>query len=195
MRHTYRLMTLFCWLVFCGAITLSLSACAKKQMVKKDAEELEDDEFESEELDIHGKNFVESKHLDTIRFAYDSSELSSEARDLLAANAEYLMKKPNLEILTEGHCDERGTIGYNLALGQKRGAIVRKYYLALGIEPERVGSLSYGKEKLLCFEQSEDCWSKNRRVETKIRAFQTVSRDDEESEVIEDEIETKEKRR
>lgn len=195
MRQPYRLMTLFCWLAFCGAITLSLSACAKKQMVKKDAEELEDDEFESEELDIHGKNFVVSRHLDTIRFAYDSSKLSSEARDLLAANAKYLMKKSNLEILTEGHCDERGTIGYNLALGQKRGAIVRKYYLALGIEPERVGSLSYGEEKLLCFEHSEDCWSKNRRVETKIRAFQTVSRDDEESEVIEDEIETKEKRR
>lgn len=158
------LFTLSSFLLF------SLSACAKKKVVKKVEEPEQTEEVESEELDIRGKDFVTSKHLKAIYFDYDSSVLSEETRKVLAANAEFLKKNEELEILVEGHCDERGTIGYNLALGQKRAAAVRKYYISLGIKPNRVGSLSYGKEKPNCLESSEECWSKNRRAETKVRA-------------------------
>ena len=173
------------WLVFCGLITLSLNACPKKQAIKKTAEkEQTEEDVKSDELDIHGKDFVASKNLAIIHFDYDSSELSEEARKTLAFNAEYLKKNPGLEILSEGHTDERGTIGYNLALGQKRAQTVWKYYSSLGVEPKKMGSLSYGKEKPLCVENSEPCWSQNRRVETKIRASKVVNGNKEKSESI-----------
>ena len=150
-----------------GVPTLFLSACPKKQVVKKTEEEPAD----SDELDIHGKDFVSSKNLAAIHFEYDSAELKEDARDILAKNAEFLKKNDDLEVLCEGHTDERGTVGYNLALGQERAQTVRKYYISLGINSKRVGSLSYGKEKPLCEEISEDCWTQNRRVETKVRGM------------------------
>lgn len=160
---------------FCTLLALALSACPKKQ-IKKNVEEpkteeeeaKEEEDIESEELDIRGKEFASSKDMGTIYFDYDSSDLTEASRKTLADNAEFLKKNSDLEILSEGHCDERGTIGYNLALGQKRAIAVRKYYLSLGIKPKRIGSLSYGKEKPVCAENSEECWAKNRRVETKI---------------------------
>ncbi len=164
------------WMAIAGIATLGLNACAKKQTVKntqvdETLDEAKLDEMKSDELDIHGKDFMESPNLATIRFDYDSSTLSDEARKILAVNADYLKNNPNQEILTEGHCDDRGTVGYNLALGQKRSAAVRQYYIYLGVTPKRIGSLSYGKEKPVCEEASEECWSQNRRVETKVRAI------------------------
>ena len=174
--NIYGFKALILWLVFCGLITLTLGACHKRQMIKKTAEnEASDEDVKSEELDIHGKDFVESKNLSAIHFDYDSSELSEDARKTLAANSEYLKKNPDLQILSEGHTDERGTIGYNLALGQKRAQAVMNYYISLGIPPKKIGSLSYGKEKPLCVENSEECWSRNRRVDTKIRASKVVN--------------------
>ncbi len=174
----HRLKSFFV-IFLCGALTLSLTACPKKKLSKKTAEELAEEEkeeippeeewSESEELDIRGKDFVSSKELSNIRFDYDSPTLSDEAREILARNAEFLKKNKQLEILIEGHCDERGTIGYNLALGQKRAIAVRKYYMSLGIRPKRMGSLSYGKEKPDCIQSTEDCWYQNRRAETKVR--------------------------
>lgn len=158
------------FMALCSFLLFSLSACPKKKVVKKVEEPEQREEVETEELDIRGKDFVSSKHLKTIYFDYDSAVLSEEARKVLAENAEFLKKNADLEVLVEGHCDERGTIGYNLALGQKRATAVRKYYLSLGIQPKRIGSLSYGKEKPVCLESSEECWLKNRRAETKVRA-------------------------
>jgi len=68
-----------------------------------------------------------------------------------------------------GHCDERGTIEYNLALGQRRAKEVRDYYLRLGVSGKSVATISYGKESPLCREANEECWAKNRRAETRIR--------------------------
>lgn len=157
-------------------LLLGLTACAKKQVVKNIPEEVEvQDEVASEELDIHGKDFVASPHVETIRFEYDSSDLSDAARTILASNAQYLKDYPEVEVLVEGHCDQRGTISYNLALGQKRAQMVRQYYTSLGIAGSRIGTLSYGKEKPLCTEMSEQCWSDNRRAETKIRILKSAS--------------------
>ena len=156
-----------------GLLTLFLSACPKKQTVKKTEEEPteQSDEVQSDELDVHGKDFVSSKDLETIHFDYDSSQLKEDSRLILSRNADYLKKNSDLEVLCEGHTDERGTVGYNLALGQKRAQSVRKYYIALGLESKSLGSLSFGKEKPLCPENAEDCWLKNRRVETKVRSL------------------------
>lgn len=153
-----------------GILALALSACPKKQTVKTD-DKLDEDKIESEELDVHGKDFVSTKNLETIRFEYDSSELQESARGILAKNAAYLKKNSDLEVLSEGHTDERGTVEYNIALGQKRAQSVRKYYISLGLSPKRLGSLSYGKEKAACADSTEDCWSQNRRVETKVRSM------------------------
>ena len=177
---TNKLLSSLIWLLIFGVVTLTLNACPKKQTVKKtpDQEEAkaeDSDEVATEELDIHGKNFVESKNLALVHFDYDSSELSNEAREILAENAEYLKKNNNLEVLVEGHCDERGTIAYNLALGQKRAASIIRYYISLGIPPKEVGSLSYGKEKPICMENTEECWATNRRAETKIRTLKVVN--------------------
>ena len=75
------------------------------------------------------------------------SRAAADARDALKENAEYLKNNGDLTILVEGHCDERGTFEYNLALGQKRAMAVRVYYISLGISPTRVGTISYGSEK------------------------------------------------
>lgn len=170
-------------LLLSGLLAFSLSACPKKQQVKKNidldketAENANKDQVESEdnELDIHGKDFVESKDVGVIYFDYDSNQLSDEARKILSANAEFLKNQKDIEILTEGHCDERGTVGYNLALGQRRAATVRKYYISLGLNPKKIGSVSFGKEKPVCVENTEECWAKNRRGLTKIRTLKVV---------------------
>ncbi|MBI2916166.1 MAG: peptidoglycan-associated lipoprotein Pal [Elusimicrobia bacterium] len=163
-------------LLLVGGLSFGLTACAKKQMVKKSVDDTEkiSDGVETEELDIHGKDFESSKSAAWIYFEYDSSDLSEQARETLAQNAAYLKKNKAIEILVEGHCDERGTIGYNLALGQKRAQAVRRYYVSLGLDPKKVGTVSFGKEKPDCLDTSESCWSKNRRSETKVRAYRVA---------------------
>lgn len=104
--------------------------------------------------------------LDRIFFDYDSFILSQTARDTLARNAEILIKKqPNARILIEGHCDERGSDEYNLALGEKRARATRDYLVTLGVAANRLSVISYGEEKPLEPGQSEESWAKNRRAE------------------------------
>ena len=104
--------------------------------------------------------------LKTIYFPYDSAELSQEARATLRENAQWLKKNPTVTIQVSGNCDQRGTVEYNLALGQRRAAAVRHYLKMLGVRGKRMATISYGKEKLVCQDDSESCWSRNRRAET-----------------------------
>lgn len=101
-----------------------------------------------------------------IHFAYDSDGLDESARAVLRANAEVLKARPTMKVQVAGHCDQRGTVAYNLALGQRRAAAVRAYYKALGVAPERVATISWGKEHLLCTDADDACWERNRRAET-----------------------------
>jgi peptidoglycan-associated lipoprotein len=103
--------------------------------------------------------------LDRIYFEYDSAVLTSEAKKILAENAKKLEENPELKIVIEGHCDERGTSEYNLALGEKRAESVRKYLVTYGISSNRISTISYGKEKPLVNGFGEEVWSKNRRAE------------------------------
>jgi peptidoglycan-associated lipoprotein len=96
-------------------------------------------------------------------FDYDQSDLREDARTALAANATWLKKYNSIQILVEGHCDERGTAAYNLALGDSRANAVKEYLVSLGIDGSRVRTVSYGKERPFCTESSESCWQQNRR--------------------------------
>ena len=102
--------------------------------------------------------------LKDIHFAYDSYELDGSARDVLAANAEWLKENRRARTEIEGHCDERGTVEYNLALGAKRAKAVKDYLVSLGISSERLTTISYGEELPLCRDASEQCYARNRRV-------------------------------
>jgi peptidoglycan-associated lipoprotein len=129
-----------------------------------------------EEARIRGKEFRQTKELKTVYFDYDSYALNDSARAALKENTEYLKSHPDLEVLLEGHCDQRGTSEYNLALGQKRAKETRDYLIRSGVSGKSVGTISFGKERLACEESTEECWGQNRRADVKIRA-RTVSSD------------------
>jgi len=118
------------------------------------------------EPDVRDLSLRAVPELKTVRFAYDSDALDEAARATLRANADFLKAHPELKVQVSGHCDQRGTVAYNLALGQRRANGVRDYYRALGVDARRVATISYGKEHPLCSESSESCWSRNRRGET-----------------------------
>ncbi|MFH1724628.1 MAG: OmpA family protein [Elusimicrobiota bacterium] len=142
--------------------------------LEPDVQFAEEDTFEPavevSEASIRGKEFRDIPDLRTITFDYDIYSLTSEARAALRENAAYIKDHPDLEVVVEGHCDERGTLEYNLALGQRRAKAVRDYYMRLGVPGKSVATISFGEERPACGEPSEDCWLRNRRGVTKIRA-------------------------
>jgi peptidoglycan-associated lipoprotein len=105
----------------------------------------------------------EKGYLKDAYFDYDQSDLRDDARSVLSANAEWLKKYPSIQVLIEGHCDERGTSAYNLALGDRRANAARDYLDSLGVAASRIRTVSYGKERPACTESTEDCWQQNRR--------------------------------
>ncbi|HYA88716.1 MAG TPA: peptidoglycan-associated lipoprotein Pal [Nitrospirota bacterium] len=104
-----------------------------------------------------------SAGLQPIYFDFDKSFIRNDARSTMQANAEWLKANPNVKIRIEGNCDERGTKEYNQALGQRRATSAKKYLTDLGISAKRITLISYGKEKPICSEHTEECWQKNRR--------------------------------
>lgn len=119
---------------------------------------------------LRGAGFAATDELKPVRFHYDRDHLDAEARATLKKNAAVIKGNLSWELLVEGHCDERGTTAYNLALGQRRAKAVRDYYLALGVPGGRVATLSLGEERAACAESTEACWEMNRRAETKVRS-------------------------
>ncbi len=101
--------------------------------------------------------------LKEVYFEFDSYALSAQARSILQTNAAWLKANPAAQVEIEGHCDERGTTEYNLALGAKRARGAMDYLASLGIAPSRIKTVSYGEELPLCKEKSEDCYRHNRR--------------------------------
>lgn len=102
--------------------------------------------------------------LQPVFYELDSSEVSAEGQQVLAANAEVLKKYPQWVISIEGHCDERGTAEYNLALGERRALAARTYLASLGVSADRMRTVSYGKEFPFDPNHNEDAWAKNRRA-------------------------------
>jgi peptidoglycan-associated lipoprotein len=105
----------------------------------------------------------QEKPLANVFFPLDSSDLNDEARATLQKNADYMKRWTSLRISIEGHCDERGTAEYNLGLGERRATSVKAYIAGLGINADRVTTVSKGKEQPVCSERAESCFSQNRR--------------------------------
>lgn len=103
---------------------------------------------------------------DRVFFALDSSTLSSEAQSTLEKQAAWLKQYPNVNVTVEGHCDERGTREYNLALGERRAAATKKYLVGVGITANRITTISYGKERPAVIGSDESAWGQNRRAVT-----------------------------
>jgi peptidoglycan-associated lipoprotein len=97
-------------------------------------------------------------------YDFDRYDLTADARTTLRANADWLKGNSSARIEIEGHCDERGTSEYNLALGAKRAQAARDYLGSLGIAADRLSTISYGEEIPVCKEQTESCWKQNRRA-------------------------------
>jgi peptidoglycan-associated lipoprotein len=121
------------------------------------------------------KKVEAAPNLAMVYFAYDSSTLTDAARGSLSKNADWLKSHTDVHVQVTGHCDQRGTDEYNMALGERRAQQVREYYEALGITSDRIGTISYGKEKPLCSSMIESCWAKNRRSETLLATPSDVS--------------------
>lgn len=136
---------------------------------EKAGDALRPGETEVTEASLRGKEFKAASTLKNAPFDYDQAGLGEDTRAILKANAEWLKANPKVEIQVQGHCDERGTLAYNLALGQRRAQAVRDYYRALGISMRRMSTISFGREQPICTESTEDCWRMNRRAETRAR--------------------------
>ena len=108
---------------------------------------------------------VKISSLEPIRFDFDDFSLNEEAKEILARNAAWLKKYVNVTIQVEGHCDERGSNEYNIALGERRAKSAQDYLVFLGVERERLSTISYGEEVPLDPGHNEDAWVKNRRAE------------------------------
>jgi peptidoglycan-associated lipoprotein len=99
-----------------------------------------------------------------IHFDFDKEEIRDADRAILTKNADALKRFDFLKVTVEGHCDERGTVEYNLALGERRARAAYDYLVSLGVPADRLKTVSYGKEVPVCHESNEDCWQRNRRA-------------------------------
>ncbi|MCK4536141.1 MAG: peptidoglycan-associated lipoprotein Pal [Desulfuromonadales bacterium] len=107
------------------------------------------------------------KGLKRVHFDFDQFTLTNEARVVLKQNAAYLQANSGLKAVIEGHCDERGSDEYNLALGERRASAAKQYLVSLGVNGNRLSIISYGEEKALDAQSNEQAWAKNRRAEFK----------------------------
>ena len=122
-------------------------AAAREAWLKKNAEALTD------------------LNMQNIYFDYDKSDIRPDAREILKANAEIFNKNGNAAIVVEGHCDERGTAEYNMALGERRAQETKQYLVNLGINASRIETISYGEERPLDNRSIEEAWAQNRRAQ------------------------------
>jgi peptidoglycan-associated lipoprotein len=154
------------------AATLTLTSCASNKKKTEGGDNVNVDSTTLDNgnnaggvaLELNGDS--DSKRagsLQTVYFDYSSAAITGSTRDTLNANAEFLKKNASVKVQVEGHCDERGSVQFNLALGEKRAKSVKDYLLTQGIASSRLSIISLGKEKPVSFGHDEESWSKNRR--------------------------------
>jgi peptidoglycan-associated lipoprotein len=114
--------------------------------------------------------FVANEHVKDIHFDFDRSDVRSGDAKILDANAAWLKAHGEDLVLVEGHCDERGTNEYNLALGERRAKATMNYLTGQGVQVSRITLISYGKERPVCAEHNEGCWARNRRAHFLVKA-------------------------
>lgn len=161
-----------------GFAVFVLTGCPPKKKMKieeKPVEEVTEQMKEEEVVEVEKgvkitSDWTEIPALAAVTFAYDSAQLTAEARAVLKSNVAILKKLPgSVTIRVEGHCDDRGTIEYNIALGQRRANALSTFYATSGIAKNKLQTISFGEERPLCTEAIESCWAKNRRGATKVR--------------------------
>lgn len=166
------------WIVLFGFFLLSFNSCTKRMLqeenenvVKKmgsdewDAAGLAEEDLEEAREEVAELRKREDIELSMIYFDYDDYSLSDQAKETLTNNAAWLLKNPQKKVVIEGHCDERGTEEYNLALGERRAMSARRYLMNLGVRGTQLSTISYGEERPADPASGEDAWSKNRRAE------------------------------
>ncbi len=151
---------------------------AAKEQAEKEARIKEEEAKKAEQQKEFEKSLVAKKEpgiegvafdsslLKDIHFDFDKYDVRPEDAQILKENANLLKKFPRVKVQIEGHCDERGTIEYNLALGQRRANSTKNYLVSLGVSADRISTISYGKEKPLDPGHNEEAWAKNRRAHT-----------------------------
>ncbi len=188
MRRARNLLTLIVVVVFMGTLVAS---CAKRSTTKGEAEKVEKPQVVTTGPEIKGEKVEEIKEevikpekvevakgekeagekavaqeevtFEDIHFDFDKYFIRDDAKPILEKLAEYLLKNPSVRLLIEGHCDERGTNEYNMALGEKRAQAAKDYLVNLGVSPSRIDTISYGEERPLDPRHNEEAWAKNRR--------------------------------
>ena len=152
-------------------VALIFTACAKKETapVIEEVEPAEEVTPPLEELEGEAEEAVEIEEaepivLEDIFFDYDKFSIKDEYKTILSRNAEVLLGDQDAKLLIEGHCDERGTNEYNLALGEKRAKAVIDFYVTYGVDASRLSMISYGEEKPFAMGNNEESWAKNRRA-------------------------------
>ena len=139
---------------------------ARKREQEKQAS-IREEELKEDQLREESERFQSAREMfenEDILFEFDSASLSVEAQEVLRAKAAWLRENPRARITIEGHCDERGTNEYNLALGDKRAEIVKDYLVNVGIDASRLTTISYGEERPVNSGHDEESWAKNRRA-------------------------------
>jgi len=173
-------------LVLMLCLGLIMAGCPKKTVVKEEpsikkeealakpeakreqgAKEFEKSLVAKKEPGIEGE-VLESKLLKDIHFDFDKYNIRPGDAEILNENAVLLKKYSKVKIQIEGHCDERGTVEYNLALGERRANATKNYLVSLGVSADRISTISYGKERPLDPGHNEEAWAKNRRAHTVI---------------------------
>jgi len=165
------------FLVLMLAALMVLPACSKKEAapVEEDITPAEEvpppppPPVEEEELEVIEEEELEPIVLKDIFFDFDKYSIKGEFKVALEANAELLMLRDEAVLVIEGHCDERGTSEYNLALGEKRAKAVMDFYLAYGVEADRLSMISYGEERPFEYGHDENAWAMNRRAHMLIK--------------------------
>lgn len=151
------------------ALTLNFVSCSSAK--KKEMSDTQDTQTEAPEevsssnpFELNGdSDSGKAGQLQSVYFAFNSATLSSETRKALDSNAEFLKSNISVQVQVEGHCDERGGVQYNLALGEKRAMATKNYLVTMGIASNRVSTVTYGKERPVAFGHDESSWSQNRR--------------------------------
>ncbi|MCK4548685.1 MAG: peptidoglycan-associated lipoprotein Pal [Candidatus Krumholzibacteria bacterium] len=165
------------FLVLMLAALMVLPACSKKEAapIEEDITPAEEvpppppPPVEEEETAVIEEEELESLVLEDIYFDFDKYSIKGEFKGVLEANAELLLSRSDAVLVIEGHCDERGTAEYNLALGEKRAKAVIDFYLAYGIDAGKLSMISYGEERPFDNGHDEDAWAMNRRAHMLIK--------------------------
>ncbi|MGC2062443.1 MAG: peptidoglycan-associated lipoprotein Pal [Thermodesulfovibrionales bacterium] len=178
------------------AVLIMIAGCSQKATTKPDAQEnlagkqvQKPDATEQKKIeklpampveaidsknDASAKTTVQDNMFSDILFEYDRYNVKDTSKPILRNVSDWLSKHPEARISIEGHCDERGTNEYNLALGDKRAKAVKEYLLSMGVASKKTDTISYGEERPLCKESTEECWAKNRRAHFVVLGESTV---------------------